>query len=236
MYNREMSNRVALKKIFCAAVLLFLIGAGATACSSSNPEPVDLSDIDEMNIGSEMPLLVYGDSDTIILYGACGMIIYDTGSRTVTDRVLIQEMTDQRIRMPDLGASLDGKSIYIGNLGESYQYRYDVSKHSMEKYDGKDVDIFKTISVVAGYEETYDSYFDLKYLIGGNIIVDDERVIHLRAKTDWSMKSLQIVITDRKTNQESVYDVFGADNLHSDFVYPEKNDYEYMEEINVIVL
>lgn len=90
---------------------------------------------------------------------------------------------------------------------------------------GKMLTSLKPSAWLPDMRKPYDSYFDLKYLIGGNIIVDDERVIHLRAKTDWSMKSLQIVITDRKTNQESVYDVFGADNLHSDFVYPEKNDF-----------
>lgn len=173
---------------------------------------VDLSDIAHMNIGSEMPRLLYANSDIAVIQGTFGVIVYNMKDSIVTNRISYELMKSYDISMMLASVSQDGKTIYIGNDDMSnefiYTHQYDISSKVIKKITQQPSGIFIPTNIESpGYNEQYDKYFDLQYLTSNIIVELDNSFIYLRS-LDWNMKNLQIVICQYEDGESKVLDVF----------------------------
>lgn len=181
--------------------------------SDKRKSAVDLSDIEQMNIGAEMPKLLYADKNSAVMQGTFGLVVYTISDSIVTNRVSYEQLKSYGISMLTAAVSKDGKTIYIGNndmnVGRSFTHQYNIRTGVMKKISQQPVDTFKPIRIkTPGYNEEYDKYFNFQYLINDTIVDFDNSFIYLRANSDWSMKSLQIVICQYGHGASKVYDVF----------------------------
>lgn len=175
---------------------------------------IDLSDIESMNIGSEMPRFLFADKEIAVVQGTFGVIVYDIKDSIVINRISYKQLKKYDISMLNAAVSKDGTTIYIGNDdmngGYSLTHKYNIRTGKIKRIKQKPDNLFTPIVIEsAGYNDDYDRYFDMKYLIGNTIVELENSFIYLRAKSDWSMKSLQLVICQYSDGSSEVYDVFG---------------------------
>ena len=76
---------------------------------------VDLSDIEEMNIGAEMPRLLYADNNIVVMEGTFGVVVYNMQDSIVTNRISYEHIKSYGISMMLASVSQDGTTIFIGN-------------------------------------------------------------------------------------------------------------------------
>ena len=171
---------------------------------------VDLSDIEQMNIGAEMPRLLYADNEIVVMQGTFGVIVYNMQDLIVTNRISYEQMESYDISMMLASVSHDGKTIFIGNDDMSsneytFTYQYDINTRIIQKTIQQPSNLFspKTIEQL-GYHEQYD---DLQYGTSHNIVELGNSFIYLRSTT-WEMKDLQIVNCPYKDGEIKVFDVF----------------------------
>ena len=171
---------------------------------------VDLSDIEQMNIGAEMPRLLYADNEIVVMQGTFGVIVYNMQDLIVTNRISYEQMESYDISMMLASVSLDGKTIFIGNDDMSsneytFTYQYDINTRIIQKTIQQPSNLFspKTIEQL-GYHEQYD---DLQYGTSHNIVELGNSFIYLRSTT-WEMKDLQIVNCPYKDGEFKIFDVF----------------------------
>lgn len=179
----------------------------------------DLSDIEQMNIGAEMPRFKYGDKTTAIFEGGCGVVVYDLEQSKLVDRIPYDEIANLAdFKMPVTAVTEDGKTLYIGEAQPDanapfgkYIYKYDfktMSFSKIEPIDWDDVKAFASSELAAGYNKEYDKYLDLSYVISYEKVDLDDSFMYLRAKSDWSMKSLQLVVYNFQSGLSKIYDVW----------------------------
>ena len=53
---------------------------------------VDMSDIEQMNIGAEMPRLLYADNNIVVMEGAFGVVVYNMQDSIVTNRISYEQI------------------------------------------------------------------------------------------------------------------------------------------------
>lgn len=173
---------------------------------------VDLSDIEQMNIGAEMPRLLYADNEIVVMQGTFGVIVYNMQDSIVTNRISYEQMESYDISMMLSSVSQDGTTIFIRNDDMSmssndytFTYQYDISTRIIQKTIQQPSNLFspKTIEQ-PGYHEQYD---DLQYGTSHNIVELGNSFIYLRSTT-WEMKDLQIVNCPYKDGEIKVFDVF----------------------------
>lgn len=173
---------------------------------------VDLSDIAYMNIGSEVPRLLYADDNIAVIQGTFGVIVYNLQDSIVTNRISYEQMKSYDISVMLASVSQDGTTIYIGNDGMSneiiYTHQYNISTREIKKTTQQPSELYSPITIeTPGYNEQYDKYFDLQYLTGDKIAELDNSFIYLRS-SDWNMKNLQIVICQYENGLSKFFDVF----------------------------
>lgn len=201
-----------MRRIFtllCCLVILLLTGCAFNQSYTK----VDLSDIEQMNIGAEMPNLLYGDENIAIMQGTFGLLVYSLDDSMVTDRISYDQLEKLDIFMLVAGVSKDGEKIYIGNVDDwisepHFMYEYNIKSRKMKTLTQQNVDVFNPTSVAPGYSEQYDKYFDLHYLISETIVKLEDSFMYLRADTDWRMKSLQLVICQYKDASNEIKNIF----------------------------
>ena len=173
---------------------------------------VDISDIEKMNIGPEIPRLLYSDNNIVVMQGTFGVVVYNMQDSIVTNRISYEQIKSYDLPMMLASVSQDGKTIFIGNDDMSnefiYTYKYNISTRVIKKTTQHPSNLFSPITIeTPGYNEEYDKYFDLHYLTGDKIVEMDNSFIYLRSK-DWNMKNLQIVICQYEDGENKVFDVF----------------------------
>lgn len=173
---------------------------------------VDLSDIEQMNIGAEMPRLLYADSQIAVMQGTFGVVVYNMQDSIVTNRISYEQIKSYGISMMLASVSQDGTTIFIGNDDMSmssnqyiFTHQYDISTRIIKKTTQQPSNLFspKTIEQ-PGYHEQYD---DLQYGTSHNIVELDKSFIYLRS-AKWEMKDLQIVNCPYEDGESKVFDVF----------------------------
>lgn len=200
---------------FSIIILALLILAG---CYKSEELSVDLSDISHMNIGSEMPRLLYADDNIAVIQGTFGVIVYNMKKSLITDRISYEHLKSYDISMMRATVTQDGTTIYIGNDDMSfsndnlYTHQYDISSRTIKEMKKKPSNMFipKTIET-PGYNKQYDKYFDLQYLTSDRIVELNNSFIYLRS-LDWNVKNLQMVICQYNNGESKVFDVFKWEN------------------------
>lgn len=186
-----------------------------TMYHSSNDNEIDLSDIEKMNIGAEMPRLIYGDENFVVMQGSFGLLVYDMNDSLVTDRLSYVQLSTLGVSMLHAAVSQDGTLIYFGNIDRLntkflFTHKYDIKTNTIDEISKQPSYVYtpSVIEPTPGYNEYYDKYFDFDYLIGNTIIDSENYFMYLRANTDWSMKSLQIVKCKYKDGVSEVQNIF----------------------------
>lgn len=145
---------------------------------------VDTSDIEQMNIGSEMPKLLYADNNIAIMQGTFGVVVYNMQDSIVTNRISYEQIKSYDLPMMLASVSQDGTTIFIGNddmYNEFiYTYQYNISTRVIKKTIQQPSSLFSPITIeTPGYNEEYDKYFDLNYLTADKIVELDNTFIYL---------------------------------------------------------
>ncbi len=173
---------------------------------------VDMSDIEQMNIGAEMPRLLYADNNIAIMQGTFGVVVYNMQDSIVTNRISHEHIESYGISMWLAAVSQDGTTIFIGKDDMSmssnefiYTLQYDISTRVINETAQQPSSLFRPTTIEApGYHEQYD---DLQYGTSHNIVELDNSFIYLRS-THWEMKHLQIVNCPYEDGESKVFDVF----------------------------
>lgn len=169
---------------------------------------VDLSDIEDMNIGAELPRFIYADDDKALLTGSFGILEYDFVREKVSCRVSYDDMEQFDIELPQVAGSADGKNVYITNANGDKIYKCNIRNQKLEVAEMLDAELFSP-KMVNTNDESNAAYFDFNYLVSDTVIDKGETYLYIRANTDWSMRSLQLVECDSETKAEiKVMNVF----------------------------
>lgn len=205
-----------LALVLCAAVAVcyFTVPRGVTRYTE-----VDLSDIPTMNIGAEMPLLLYADDDISVMNGTFGLLVYNQQAGKAVRRISYAQLEQLGITHLNAAVSADGKTVYLGNddmnaAQQTYTYAFTVADGTVkpcsetgELFDGLKPcsDYGEGLSAGLTHSSMNTSTQHLGYLAAQNNGV----VYYLLADADWSMESLRLVAhTMTGENSETVYSVF----------------------------
>ncbi len=174
---------------------------------------INLSDIDSMNIGAEMPKMLYCENSTLMMSGTFGLIVYDLDERKVTDRLNYGLLSKLGIEHLYCTVSSDGSRVYLGNNDLSFSdkassvplFTYYVNSGALYAYKNElsaDEKLYNGITESFSIGDTED------YLFSSGRRHGKDGGCYLRAKADWSMKSLQAVVYDSEGKTE-IIDIFG---------------------------
>src|SRR5690606_15441359 len=175
--------------VLASAAIIFLVLGGAflkdTMVGTENNHnlqghnnstlPVDLSDIESMNIGAEMPRLIYADHNIAVMQGTFGVIVYNTQNSKVTNRISYEHIKSYGISMMLASVSEDGSTIYIGNDDMSnefiYTHQYDINTRVIKETTQQPTRLFSSTNIeTPGYNDEYDQYLDLNYHTSNTIV------------------------------------------------------------------
>lgn len=138
-------------------------------------------------------------------------MVYRMADSAVTDRVPFDELAKRDIFFVEAGVSQDGSMIYLRNtspadsLPYQFTHQYDVKSNVIKSFSGPQPEVYLPSWIDGGQ---YDPYLDFSYLIGYSVIDKGDSFMYLRAASDWSMKSLQLVICQYADGASQVYDIF----------------------------
>lgn len=182
----------------------------------STPSDVNLSDIDILNIGAEIPHIVYADDNKLIISGTCGIIVYDLNEREVTHRLSCEFLEAYGVKYPNPLANKKGDKVYIYDANDDFNgipreerdgfFVYDIEKGTLIKQKEREESTFKGIeSFNYGYK--MDKYVDAIKLTSSGYVDRGDDAVFLQSD-NWNMKSLQIVICDYDTGEKEIIYVF----------------------------
>ena len=178
---------------------------------------INLSDIDSMNIGAEMPKIHYYENGTLIMSGTFGLMVYDLYKKKVTDRLDYRLLNKIGIEYLYCTVASDGSTVYLGNRDYSFNnssssvplFTYHVNSKSLYAYKNE---LNSDISLYGGISEwNYNGSSDVPqegYIYSDGRKHSENGGCYLRAKADWTMKSLQAVVYDH-TGKTEIIDIFG---------------------------
>ncbi len=198
------------RKIISLIGLLIIISLTFISCSAGNEKDIDLSDIDDMNIGAEMPDIIYGDDEKIIMHGTFGILTYNYKEEKITQRVKSDAFGDNANSMHGYRASKDGKRIFILLFFEEKNYEYNLSSGKLNIFEGDvDEEAFNESIFTADENNQFIKNFGDSYLTSNTYLKKNNSVLFLKADSSWQMKTLQLVEYDMNNNKElKVIDIF----------------------------
>lgn len=203
--------------ILIALILLLCLSVGAFLLFFDFGRPngdLDLSDVEGMNVGSELPSLRYCDNDIAVINGAFGVIIYDFNKRAVSDRVSYETIKELGINDAlVINISTDGKTVYLNNHDFSNGadpdtfWRYDLDKRRFYEISKLPEEIVSFDS--KPFQTTFEvpELRDPDYIVTSPYLKHDNKVIYLRI-SDWNAKNLQICVYRVDTETQEIFDVF----------------------------
>jgi beta-lactamase regulating signal transducer with metallopeptidase domain len=222
MNFRKPAFWVLVVAVIAVAVVCFCLMTNPATANISNNDVVDLSDIEEMNIGAEMPYLLYGDENIVVIQGTFGLLVYDLKDSLITNRISYSKLSSLGISMLHAAVAQDGTKVYLGNDERTgtelvFTHQYDIKTNTIRNLSKQPGNVYKLEVIIPspGYNEQYDKYFDFNYLIGQSIIDFGESFLYLRANTDWSMKTLQIVSCQYKDGTSEILSIFSFPELNT---------------------
>lgn len=96
------------------------------SCSIEKEINIDLSDIRDLNIGGEMPEILYGDDEKIIMHSSFGILTYNYKEEKITQRVHFEDIGEITSRFCGYRGAKDGKRIFIMLFYEQMNYEYNL--------------------------------------------------------------------------------------------------------------
>ncbi len=197
--------------IITVAVLIIVFSVSCFLTQEDSVNQVDLQDIETMNIGAEMPEIVYGDEDKLIMSGSFGVIYFDLRTQRVYDRIPVSSLENLGSEPIIISSSENGKNIYSISIDKSV-FKYNPKTRSFSRISEIKEELFRLDDVWLYDDDRYAKYVDYNYLSGSQILTLDNRFMYLRADTDWSMRSLQLVIVNTETDEINVIKIFNNIN------------------------
>lgn len=171
--------------------------------SDPAPKDVDLSDIADLNIGTDIPLIIYADDDVMYFSGSFGLLIFDYHSMTVLDRVSYEILPDD-YGFTSTWATSEGEAVYFERFNEPPTLKYNVKNKKLLPCDGADPSQHFDREHLTDEQKAFLNVF---YINGENVVNTDRGFYYLRAD-DWNMKSLQLVFHDYETGADSAFYIF----------------------------
>lgn len=201
-----------MKYKFTAAVtaLILIISVLFISCSADKDnKSMDLSDIDTMNIGAEMPDILYADDDSLVLHGTFGIIRFDLTEEKIIRRINYDEFSEVMDYMHFYNFSDDGKRLFVTLPQDEKYFEYNLKTGKLKSIDKIEDELFSPSLLSMEQQIEIAQNSGSKNLIGITYFEKENSVILLRAESNWQMKTLQIVEYDLKSNKEiKVIDVF----------------------------
>lgn len=182
------------------------------------PVDINLSDIDILNMGIEVPHLIYADDNKLIISGTCGIIVYDLNKREITHRLSCEFLEAHGVEYPNPQANEKGDKVYIYDAMDDFNgipqeerdgfYIYEIESRTLVKQKEGEEPFFEGRESFYRNEDLEKRYTDRSKLTSPNYIDKGDYFVFLQGDIDWSMKSLQIVICDFETGDKEIIDVF----------------------------
>lgn len=205
-----MYKNIKYKQTVFILAFIVIISVLFISCSAGREtESVDLSDIEDMNIGAEMPEIIYADNDDMILSGTFGIIRFNINEEKVTQRITFDNFDELRNDMLDYSVSKDGKKIFITLIEQEKYYEYKLKSGKLKPVNRIEDDLFTVLPLSMDYQIRISENTGGGYLMSNTYAEKDDSIIFLRAEDNWQMKTLQFVEYDIVDNKErKVIDVF----------------------------
>ena len=169
------------------------------------------TDIGQMNIGAQLPTIVFADRHTVILNGTFGLLVYDTDANAIVHLISYEKLGTIGIDILEAIASSDGSLVYLANhtgTGLEFTRVLDVKNLTISEYSGGvPKDRFVTEDLFSKYGGLIEAK-NRTYIVNGSAVTIDGSILYVRADRDWSMSSLQIVWHNLSTDEMTVRDVF----------------------------
>ncbi len=195
--------------IFTVAVIIIVFSVSCFLTQDDSVDQVDLQDVETMNIGAEIPEIVYGDEDKLIMSGSFGIVYFDLSTQKVYERIPVSSLENLGTAPIIISSSENGKNIYSVSIDKSV-FKYNPKTKSFSRISEIKEELFRLDDVWL-YDDRYEKYVDYNYLLGSQILTLGNRFMYLRADTDWSMRSLQLVIVNTETEEINVINIFDND-------------------------
>lgn len=192
------------------SVFILIISVLFISCSAGKENgTIDLSDIDSMNIGAEMPEIIFYDEEEIILSGSFGILGFNITEEEVTRRINFDAFPEIMDYRHFYSFSDDGKRMFI-TLPETEEYfEYNLKTGKLKSVDKIEETLFSPSLLSMEHSIQIAENAGSKSLIGNTCLMKDSSVTVLRAESNWQMKTLEIVEYDLKNDKEiKVIDVF----------------------------
>ena len=199
----------------CAKIFLAALFAAVffTACGKEK-DAVDLSDIPNMNIGAEMPFILYCSEEKIIMDGTFGIIVYDLENSKITDRISVGKIHEMDMYGFANYASADGSTIFLTDMDPTGGKVNNVVAYDVESKTASPEEPYESIEQFDLFKEKpydpaeYKKYFANGYIIGVDPVPLENEFVYLRS-SDWDMKNLEIAVCNY-SGGEKIHRVFDA--------------------------
>ncbi len=172
----------------------------------------DLGDITGMNIGAQMPSILWGDGRTFLLSGTFGLLMYDTVKSAVMHRLSCAELEQLGAELWYASAAADGTKVYIFTAsasGGELTHILHIPQYTVTAVESTTMDrLFPYTELTAEHRALIDEYAAGSHLLGESIVDTGSGFWYLRADTDWSMDSLELVYREYHSGTVQVRRIF----------------------------
>lgn len=194
--------------LLCTIVIIFSLIF--ISCSAEKESSIDLSDIQDMNIGTDVPEILYGDDEKIIMHGSFGILTYNYKEEKIIQRVLFEDMGEITSRFCGYRGAKDGKRIFIMLFDEQKNYEYNLVSGKLNIFAG-DIENEAFYAPIFTAEECnlLTQAMGNTYLTSLHYLKKDSSILFLKADSSWQMRTLQLVEYDMNSKKElKVIDIF----------------------------
>lgn len=199
-----------LKRKALLFVIALTIPLTFISCSAQKESSIDLSDIQDLNIGAKMPEILYGDDEKMIMYGSFGILSYNYKEEKITRRVRFEDIGEITSRFCGYRGAKDGKRIFIMLFDEQKNYEYNLSSGKLNIFAGDIEDeAFSVPKFTDEENKQLTQAIGDTYLTSLFYLKKDSSILLLKAEANWQMRTLQLVEYDMISKKElKVIDIF----------------------------
>lgn len=199
-----------LKRKALLFVIALIIPLTFISCSVQKENSIDLSDIQDMNIGTDVPEILYGDDEKIIMHGTFGILTYNYKEEKITRRVHFEDIGEITSRFCGYRGAKDGKRIFILLFDEEKNYEYNLASGKLNIFAGDiENEVFNVPKFTDDENKQLAEALGGTYLTGNTYLKKDSTVLFLKAEANWQMRTLQLVEYDMSSNKEvKTIDIF----------------------------
>ncbi len=185
----RIKNIVSYKKptlwIIIGALILCIIAGVCLLTDPKSNADFDLDDIGTMNIGAEMPRLIYGDDTKVILTGTFGLLQYDVENQEILHRVPMERL--KKISLLHAYSNRTGTTVYIVDYVGEPVYQYDTNNYELVRFKGTYEPAFEAQAIQKDFQFSATGLYSETYIERGNYNY------YLIADADWRMATLKLV-------------------------------------------